>query len=106
MPNQAPTEGRYIARSNHSAPATVVIGTTSSITPDSAGNFDKSQLPMNCLNWKLMLETILLLKTNLNKEEEEFVENNTSCPSDSNTKVMEGSVVFDSVNTNLTVEVQ
>ena len=82
VPNQAPTEGRYIARSNHSAPATVVIGTTSSITPDSAGNFDKSQLADELSELEIDARNYLALEDRaLNKEEEEFVENNTSCPS-------------------------
>ena len=82
VPNQNPTEGRYIARSNHSAPATVVIGTSSSIAPDSAGNFDKTQLEDELEGLKVDARNYLALEDRaLHKEEEEFVENNTTCPS-------------------------
>ena len=81
VPNQAPTEGRYIARSNHSAPATVVIGTTSSIAPDSAGNFDKSQLADELSELEIDARNYLALEDQkINRENEELKETEGECP--------------------------
>ena len=43
VPRQTPTEGRYVARTNGSG-SRVVVGHTTSIAPDSNGNFNKTQL--------------------------------------------------------------
>lgn len=80
VPNQNPTEGRYIARSNHSAPATVVIRTSSSIAPDSAGNFDKTQLEDELEELKVDARNYLAVEDqNLNRETEEW-KDNAGCP--------------------------
>ncbi len=44
VPSQPPTEGRYVARTNGSGSQGVVVGRTTSITPNTRGYFNKSNL--------------------------------------------------------------
>jgi len=44
VPRQSPTEGRYVARTNGSGSQAVVVGRTTSITPNTRGVFNKSNL--------------------------------------------------------------
>ena len=78
VPRQTPTQGRYIARTN--ASRSVEVGTTFSITPDSAGNFNKTQLTNALENLKTQARNYIARQDQQQaREEAEFEEANT-CP--------------------------